>query len=229
MSISQIIINNALQNYNYILYDKQSRDAIIFDPLDFGQISKIVKEKDLKVRWLLNTHSHADHVMANDLVKNAYQLQLSINEDGKEIHLSDKIKLKWVHTPGHTMDHYCFEIYEKNIMSGLICGDTLFNAGVGNCKNGGDPETLFETTFDYIIKLPDRVKIYPSHNYWRKNLEFACTIEPTNEHVLKFLDISDLELATMISDIGIEKQLNPFLRCKSKSRFVELRKMRDSF
>ena len=70
-------------------------------------------------------------------------------------------------TPGHTMSHLCLLI--RGSEDALFCGDTLFNAGVGNCHNGGNPLSLYNTFYNQLIKLDKKTKIYPGHDYGEKS------------------------------------------------------------
>ncbi len=140
------------------------------------------------------------------------------------------------------MDHQCFFLYNNDKLEGVIAGDTLFNAGVGNCKNGGDPETLYQTIRDIFYSLDDDVKIYPSHDYFLNNLEFAKTVDPENmiiEEYLKKVENSKQSGLFMITTIGEEKKYNPFFRVLNsdisfwnlgeKEEFIKLRNLRDNW
>ena len=60
----------------------------------------------------------------------------------------------------------------------LFCGDTLFNAGAGNCHNGGDPERLYDTFVTQLARLPESTRVFPGHEYMARNLEFTLDREP---------------------------------------------------
>ncbi|CAN0456401.1 unnamed protein product, partial [Discosporangium mesarthrocarpum] len=106
----------------------------------------------------------------------------------------------------------------------LFCGDTVFNAGVGNC-NSGDPETLYETFATKIAALPDDTRIYPGHEYLANNLGFTLDREPDNakaKEMLATAEAQDPENA-LITDLGLERQINTFLRLDSPSVIEALR------
>ena len=63
----------------------------------------------------------------------------------------------------------------------LFSGDTLFNAGVGNCSGGGDPQVLYSTCSGQLAKLPAATRVYPGHDYLLRNLAFTLHIEPGNK------------------------------------------------
>src|SRR5437879_13927220 len=62
----------------------------------------------------------------------------------------------------------------------LVCGATLFNAGAGNCHNGGHPERLYDTFVTQLARLPDETRVFPGHEYLARNLEFTLDREPDN-------------------------------------------------
>ena len=76
------------------------------------------------------------------------------------------------------MCHICLRSHGDQ--PALFSGDTLFNAGAGNCHNGGDPTTLYATFADQLARLPDDTRVYPGHDYIENNLRFTLEREPDN-------------------------------------------------
>ena len=118
-------------------------------------------------------------------------------------------------TPGHTFCHTClYYLGDKQTQPALFCGDTLFNAGVGNCHNGGNPQTLYQTFANQLFLLPETTRIYPGHDYIVNNLRFTLDREPSNAAARCLLEA--LEQWTgeqhFISTIEIERQINAFFR-----------------
>ena len=70
----------------------------------------------------------------------------------------------------------------------LFCGDTLFNAGAGNCHNGGHPAELYKTFDEQLARLPSSTLIYPGHDYVENNLRFTLDCEPDNKKAREMLD-----------------------------------------
>lgn len=242
MKVIQVFMHNSLRNFNYILYSELNNKAIFVDPLDIDKTMPIAVAKGLEPAYLLNTHGHGDHIKDNKKfleTTNASHLQL---DDGEEFQISTRESLKAIHTPGHTKDHFCFLLLTDGKPHSLISGDTLFNAGVGNCKNGGDVETLHRSVSEKISTLPDNLLIYPGHDYLLNNLEFAKTIEADNEKIDELIRVrksQNLDEEFMLTTMKIERQINPFLRLeklKSKTHhkdekelFFELRSQRDQW
>ena len=83
------------------------------------------------------------------------------------------------------MSHVC--LLSHTDTPALFCGDTLFNAGAGNCHNGGHPHELYQTFVQQLAKLPDTTRIYPGHDYWENNLGFTLDREPDNAKAAELL------------------------------------------
>jgi hydroxyacylglutathione hydrolase len=110
------------------------------------------------------------------------------------------------------MSHVCLLAHADG--SALFSGDTLFNAGVGNCRNGGDPERLFETCALELARLPVSTRIYPGHDYLVNNLRFTRHVEPGNAAALAWLQRSDAVAAEdrPVLTLAEELTVNGFFR-----------------
>jgi hydroxyacylglutathione hydrolase len=86
---------------------------------------------------------------------------------GDIIKVGKTAELEALDTPGHTMCHICLRSHTEQ--PALFSGDTMFNAGVGNCHNGGDPATLYQTFAQQLHGLPDNTLVYPGHDYLENN------------------------------------------------------------
>lgn len=243
MKVLQVYLNNTLRNFNYILYSETSKEAIIFDPTDVSVLKPVWQSEGIVPKYLINTHQHYDHIAGNKKFLEHPNTQLKNMIDGEEYHLSSSEKIVCRYTPGHVDDHFCYFLYHSGKMTGVICGDTVFNAGVGNCKNGGNPGQLFETIRDIFIPLDDDVVIYPSHDYFMANLEFAKMIDPNNKWIDQYINEvkkSSKDGKFLLTTIGTEKKINPFFRVfnkdfknyfndNEKDLFITLRGKRDKW
>src|SRR5690554_3649904 len=164
MKVAQIYMRNPLRNFNYIVYSEANNNAIFIDPLDIDKTLPVARKLGLRPRWLLNTHGHPDHVKDNQRFLSDCEAERLSLKDGEIFELSPTESIKAIHTPGHTEDHFCFLLLERGEAVSLISGDTLFNAGVGHCKLGGDPEALYRTVSTKIAELPGRLLVYPGHD-----------------------------------------------------------------
>jgi hydroxyacylglutathione hydrolase len=134
---------------------------------------------------------------------------------GDVIRVGKTVELECLDTPGHTMSHVC--LLSHTDIPALFSGDTLFNAGAGNCHNGGHPEALFTTFETQLARLPGNTLLYPGHDYLLNNLGFTLDREPGNEtaRALKAqLDGQDPDDA-YVTTLDEEKAVNTFFRLDS--------------
>ncbi|MCT4641524.1 MAG: hypothetical protein N4A33_04445 [Bacteriovoracaceae bacterium] len=239
MKIFSFYTNSPLRNFNHCIYCQSTDSFYVFDPLDLKKIEELINTTSAKSIYLLNTHNHYDHIGQNDDFISLYNATKIDVYDQQEIYLDNDHYLKVINTPGHINPHYCYLIRKKSENVGLICGDTIFNSGVGNCKNGGDVEQLYES-IQYIYNLDDEITLYPSHDYFETNLLFSLSIEPQNTHISKELDKYNT-YGYSYKKIGDEKLYNPFLRLEQlqklaqfnnmskKQIFIKLRSLRDNW
>ena len=134
------------------------------------------------------------------------------------IKVGKTVELECMDTPGHTMCHICLRSHGDE--PALFSGDTLFNAGAGNCHNGGNPEDLYATFVDQLAKLPDGTRVYPGHDYIENNLRFTLAREPDNAAANEMLPrVSGQDPATArVTTLAEEKRINTFLRLTQPER-----------
>ncbi len=145
---------------------------------------------------------------------------------GDVVKVGRTVELESLDTPGHTMSHVC--LLSRTDQPALICGDTLFNAGAGNCHGGGHPVELYNTFASQLAKLPDDTLIYPGHDYILNNLRFTLDREPDNDkakNLLGEVEGQD-ENQPLVTTLALEKEVNAFFRLHSPSVIARLR---DSF
>lgn len=233
---------NDLRNYSYIILDDKTGSSWVIDPYEAGPMIDYIRKNGINLKGILNTHQHHDHIRGNAPLIEQFHAPVKKLNDAESIQLDDKFSLETLDTPGHTSDHQVFLWKEKEKPLALFSGDTLFNSGVGNCRNGGNVNDLYSTTMG-LLKLPDSTLLYPGHDYRKRNLEFALSVEPDNKQIKESLaalsghPTEDLAPVTM----GDEKKVNPFLRLESdeirqtvmktdtndKDLFIQLRSLRD--
>ncbi|MDY6968331.1 MAG: hydroxyacylglutathione hydrolase [Spirochaetota bacterium] len=237
MVIKQIFTGNSFRNYFYYLVCPDTGNALVVDPIDADMCLSIASTNNWKIVYIVNTHEHGDHTMGNDSVKKATgaklmaytklknnipNVDIELN-DGDIINLGNSIKLEVIYSPGHTMSHIC--LLSQHGELALISGDALFNAGAGNCYNGGDPVLLYQTFVERFNNLPGETKIYPGHDYIVNNLMFTLNREPDNDiakELLQKVKEQDPE-NPFVSTINIEKDINTFFRLKSPSLIAQLK------
>lgn len=207
---------NELRNFSYLIWDQASAEAWVIDPFDEVPIIDYIKKQGLVLRGILNTHQHWDHVRGNSALQSLFNCSV-FSTHQSPLDLGHGQAIRFLDTPGHTPDHLAF-LWERNYqVNGLFSGDTLFNSGVGNCRDRGDVGALYETT-NRLKTLDDGVILYPGHDYVLKNLLFAKSCEPENpdiDEALRMVKQSDSEKG-MQWTLGQEKKVNPFFRLNSE-------------
>ncbi len=230
MIIEQIWTGNGGRNFFYMVACSNTGETLAIDPIDPAMCLDTAKRHGWDVTRVLNTHEHADHTGGNDAVIEATGARLlgPYNAAGRIPKIDDGLRegdvvkigtsgeFKVMETPGHTPIH--ISLYGETDAPHLLCGDTLFNAGVGHCRSG-DPDVLYETFSTKIAALPDETRVYPGHEYMDNNLGFTLDREPDNQAAkdlkeeLKDQDPNNAKITTL----GEERQINTFLRLDSPS------------
>ncbi len=164
-----------MSNFSYIIGDELTLQGIVVDPgFEIIKILDISSDKNLKIRYIIDTHEHSDHCSGNRelAIMTGAKIVAHVSANiHKDISIKDgdvlrigKISVKALHTPGHTPGSICLLVDNK-----LLTGDTLF---VGECGRvdlpGGSSEDLYTSLFNKIAKLEDDVEVYPGHNYGSK-------------------------------------------------------------
>ena len=161
-----------MQNFTYLVAESEGGEGVVIDP-SFG-IEPVLASIDrhrVKVRFILNTHSHRDHVAGNQEVRErtgakvvahrVAPLHQDISVDDGSVIDSGRLKIHVVHTPGHTRDSVLF-LLEGHVAT----GDTLF---VGECGRtdlpGGDPSQMYDSLHGKVMALDDALVVLPGHDY----------------------------------------------------------------
>ncbi len=117
-------------------------------------------------------------VLAHAAAATASAASTAGSAKGDVVRVGRTVELQCLDTPGHTMAHIC--LLAMSEQPALFCGDTLFNAGAGNCHNGGHPQQLYETFVTQLARLPEETRVFAGHEYLARNLEFTLDREPDN-------------------------------------------------
>ena len=163
-------------NFSYIIADDTTHEAAVVDSsFNAGEIIRILKAENLKLEYIINTHSHSDHTAGNAELRSIFNAKIvahklsKINtnlkvDDGDIIRVGN-IPIQVIYTPGHTPDGICLLVDNQK----LLTGDTLF---VGECGRtdmpGGNSKSMYNSLFHKILKLNDDMEVYPGHDYGPK-------------------------------------------------------------
>ncbi len=210
-----------VDNYIWLLHN--NHNAVVVDPGDANPVIETLSRHHLTLSAILITHHHHDHIDGVEMLLAHQKVpvyapkyeqfkfdHIEVSE-GDNIHL-DAINLNftvwWL--PGHTLGHivYLADYY-------LFCGDVLFSAGCGRLFEGS-PEQMLHS-LNRLKKLNPETKVFCTHEYTSKNIDFALTLEPDNSALLKrqaeVMHLRSKGESSLPSTIAQELDINPFLRC----------------
>ena len=197
------LFDNKSSTYTYLIASAKGREAIIIDPVleNVDEYISHLKELDLKLVKVIDTHIHADHVTGASKLKintncttimgensPAETVDIKLEDDG--IVKIDQLSIRAMFTPGHTSDSYSF------IMDNyLFSGDTLLINGTGRTDfQNGSSKDAYHSLFNKLLNLPEETILYPGHDYNGKKS----------------------------STIGKEKKFNPRLQVENVDQYIEI-------
>lgn len=203
-----------------------TRAAAVVDPGAADPVLQALAGDDLRLAAILVTHHHPDHVggvaelaaVTGAAVFGPRRDRLPFDcetRGGGERVILEATGLDFAvfDVPGHTAGHIA---YYGN--GALFPGDTLFSAGCGRLFEG-TPEQML-ASLDALAALPDSTRVFPAHEYTLANLRFAEVADPDNAevvaHARQAAALREAGQPTLPTTIGIEKRINPFLRCRSE-------------
>ena len=189
--------------YTYLIASAKGREAVIIDPVieNVNEYIQLLKELDLKLVKVIDTHIHADHVTGAYKLKQATNCATLMGEhtpaDAVEIKVKDNEKIniddlniRSIYTPGHTSESYSFLLDNY-----LFSGDALLINGTGRTDfQNGNSKDSYHSIFDKLLTLPEDTLLYPGHDYNGKK----------------------------VSTIGNEKKFNPRLQVKNIDEYIEI-------
>ena len=235
------IIKCLQDNYSYIIIDKKHNHACVIDPSESEPVINFIESKNIKLKFILNTHHHHDHVGGNNDLKKKYGANvvgfkndkqripsIDILLEDNQIWKGENFEAKIIHIPGHTSGHICFYFIKEKV---VFTGDTLFSLGCGRIFEG-TYEQMYNS-LNKLKKLPADTKIYCGHEYTRKNSLFCSKYDKNNKNLeKKIFEINNKlkkNLPTIPSTIEEELACNIFLRAKNLEDFSKLRDLKDNF
>jgi len=197
------VFDTKTSTYTYLIASAKGREAVIIDPVleNVENYIGLLKDLDLKLVKVIDTHIHADHVTGASKLKQSTNCTTIMGEhtpaDMVEIKVKDNelinvdgLKIRSIYTPGHTSESYSFLLNNY-----LFSGDALLINGTGRTDfQNGSSKDSYHSIFDKILKLPEDTLLYPGHDYNGKK----------------------------VSTIGNEKKFNPRLQVKNVDEYIEI-------
>jgi len=239
MLTERIWTGNSLRNFHYLIACGETGEALAVDPLEWRLCLDAARERGWEITQILNTHEHLDHTGGNAGLKAATRAPILAHAAaatriggvdrglgrGDVIRVGRTVELECLDTPGHTLAHICLLAHGDE--AAIFSGDTLFNAGAGNCYNGGDPERLYDTFVTQLARLPDETRVFPGHEYLARNLEFTLDREPANKDAATLLGKARGQdpAAAMVTTLAEEKRINTFFRLQNPAVIARLREV----
>lgn len=225
MRVDRLYTKNFLRNYDYILTTSCGK-ILVLDP----SCPDLLEHRLHRVDYYLITHAHPDHIAGLENLQKSFggevvaegslrgKLPVEVGfsvEEGERISFKNE-SLKVISIPGHIDYHIGFVLEEDKEETAVFLGDTIFNGGVGNTRDG-DVFLLYQTFREKILPLGETLTLYPEHDYWEVNLRFTLSLEPENPRAKELLclyeeggyrDSGNFPALTM----GDEQEYNLFFR-----------------
>ena len=197
------VFDTKTSTYTYLIASAKGREAVIIDPVieNVNEYIQLLKDLDLKLVKVIDTHIHADHVTGASKLKQATNCTTLMGEhtpaDAVEIKVKDNelinidgLNIRSIYTPGHTVESYSFLLDNY-----LFSGDALLINGTGRTDfQNGSSKDSYHSLFNKLLKLPEETLLYPGHDYNGEK----------------------------VSTIGKEKKFNPRLQVKSVDEYIEI-------
>jgi hydroxyacylglutathione hydrolase len=228
-------------NYSYLIIDIKNNIACVVDPSESGPIIKYLEDNKIKLKFILNTHHHYDHVGGNEKLKEKFgasivgykgdkeripKIDILVNDQQTWIY--ENFEAKIIHVPGHTLGHICFYFYKEQ---SIFTGDTLFSLGCGRIFEG--TYTQMYNSLMKLKELPKNTKIYCGHEYTKQNSKFCIAHDQNNENLKAKIKEIEVKLKnrmpTIPSTIKDELECNIFLKSSNVETFSKLRDLKDNF
>ena len=228
-------------NYSYLIIDDSNNSSCVVDPSEAKPIINYLKNKNIKLKYILNTHHHFDHIGGNKDLKEKFGSiivgfkgdanripEMDVLLEDEQIWKAENFVAKIMHIPGHTTGHIGFHFFQEKL---VFTGDTLFSLGCGRIFEG-TYEEMYES-LNKIKCLPQDTKVYCGHEYTLNNLKFCIQYNSENQNLKKKAEIIKKRiksgLPTIPSTIKDEIECNIFLRANDLESFSKLRDLKDNF
>ncbi|QYY30493.1 MULTISPECIES: hydroxyacylglutathione hydrolase [Cupriavidus] len=221
---------------NYIWAIHDGRNAAVVDPGEAAPVERFLKDKGLALGAIVITHHHGDHQGGVAELLSAYPTthdgapmpvigpageriggRTQAVREGDTVTLpAPALQFRVLDVPGHTAGHVAYAGDLPGVGPVVFCGDTLFATGCGRLFEGTPAQML--ASLDKLASLPGETRVYCAHEYTRSNVRFARAVEPGNTALAdweaRVESLREAGQPTVPSTIGLERQVNPFLRSR---------------
>src|SRR3989475_6378809 len=159
---------------SYLVGCPETCSAVLIDP-ELSQVDRylaLAAKAGLRFHYVVDTHTHADHFSATRELSRRLAVPsvmhraslapyVDVRVDDGETIIAGRLRLRVMHTPGHTDDSICLVLPDR-----VITGDTLLRGATGRTDlPTGDPEALYDSLFDKLLRLDGSLQVFPGHNY----------------------------------------------------------------
>ncbi len=225
-----VVVDQLMDNYAYLIIDERSGVAGVVDVVEADRVLGAAEREGVRIVAILSTHHHFDHVGGNEELLAALppgSVEVfgfrgdaeripgitRLLEDGEDFALGSLVG-RAVFIPAHTSGHVAYYFAEAGA---VFTGDTLFAGGCGRIFEGDAAQMM--SSLGRLAALPDSTLVYCGHEYTQTNLNFAATLEPSNQALAqRRRDVAALlkeGRCSVPTTIALEKATNPFLRTQS--------------
>lgn len=197
--------------FTYIIADMETCEAIIIDSVleEVDVYLSFLKEHNLKLKYSIDTHVHADHVTGHSALRDKTCCKVLMSQESEvknadilfkddEVITCGSINLKTIYTPGHTSDSYCFLVNHL-----LFTGDTLMINATGRTDfQNGDVKAQYKSIFSTLRSLPEDTVVYPGHDY---NGQTSSNLKEEFAHSPRLQVSSEEEYAKIMNNLNLDK------------------------
>ena len=227
-------------NYVWLVHDPDSDETVAVDPSVADPVLEAAGGRGWTISQVWNTHWHPDHTGGNDAIRAATGCTITGPAEAERVSKMDRIvaggdrarigaiEAELIDIPAHTAGHVCFHLPEAQV---AFTGDTLFAMGCGRLFEGTAAQ--MHANMQRLAALPPETRIYCGHEYTLANGEFALSVEPDNEAVVRRVaEVREMRArgeVTLPTTIALERATNPFMRAGSVEELAARRAAKDSF